>query len=94
MSKDTTTGAVLIHGVECGLVLHEDDRTCVEGVLTSVWQKTEAAAIVFLVAQHSLLQGTSMYEDKAIEAGKEELKGIINNLVGDPTKWKMKEDTR
>ena len=50
-------------------------------------KEVETTALVFL-AQYSLREGVSMFGNKAMEAVKEELKGIVENAVWDPTRWK------
>ena len=87
-SDESVLGAVLIEVMEEVDVsfIFQEDRSSIEGVLTSVWQEAEAQALVFL-AQYSLLQGISMYGEKAISAVKDELTGLIDNLVGEPKRW-------
>jgi hypothetical protein len=87
-SDESVLGAVLMEVMEEVDVsfIFQEDRSSIEGVLTSVWQEAEAQALVFL-AQYSLLQGISMYGEKAISAVKDELTGLIDNLVGEPKRW-------
>ena len=69
------------------VVLQADKCDSVEGFLTSIYKEVEAEALFFL-ARYSRIQGVSMHEDTAIEAVKKELVGIIENAVGELTRWK------
>ena len=86
-SEDPVLGAVLLEEPAEVFTIMEDDWFSEHAVLTSIWQEAEAEALVFL-AQYSMIQGISMYGNQALEAVKSELGGIIDNLVGDPVRWK------
>ena len=66
--------------------IYPDVITSVEEFLSGIVKEVEADALLFL-AQYSLQEGVSMFGQKAIEAAKDELVGVVENAMGDPKWW-------
>ena len=84
---DKTLGEVFTHMVEDDSSLYPEINMSAENFLSNVVNEVDANEMVFL-AQYSLREGVSIFGNKAIEAIKEELQGIVENAVGDPKRWR------